>query len=134
MSSADPTRWVAVFEHDGDTEREGGPDGPFVFESYLNESTKEAAQSRIACTAARNHGASRLAWLDFDLGGEETEPHVVVASFDGVYRDRGPLVWESVLKLPHSTRTGANTLASRLECRYGASRIARLVFDEAPKN
>lgn len=134
MSAAEPTRWVAVFEHDGDTEREGGPVGPFVFESHLNESTKEAAEARIACTAARNHGASRLAWLDFELGGEETDPHVVVASFDGVNRDRGPLVWETLLKPPHSTRTGANTQASRLESRYGACRIARLVFDEAPKN
>lgn len=133
MSAADPIRWVAVFEHDGDTYRESGPEGPFVFESYLNESTKEAAQARVECTTARECGAGRLAWLDFDLSGCETDLHIVVAGFDGVNRDRGPLVWETLLKQPQSTRSAANSMASRLESRYGACRIARIVFDEPAK-
>lgn len=132
MSALQPEAWVAVFDHDGDHERRGGACGPFVFESYLRESTREAAQSRIDCKAAKDCGAGRVARLDFDLGGDPSEPHVVVAGFDGVDRTRGALVWETLLKPPHSTRKGAQTLAARLEPRYGACRVARLVFDVQP--
>ncbi len=132
MSAAAPTYWIAVFENDGDHEREGGPAGPFVFETYLNEATREAAMARISSLAAQQCGAGRLASLDFDLGGESTEPHVVVAGFDGVNRDRGPLTWETVLKPAYASRDAANKLASRLEHRYGACRIARLVFEDTP--
>lgn len=134
MSAAEPTRWVAVFEHDGDHDREGGPAGPFIFESYLNESTRDAALARISCTAARDFGAGRLALLDFELGGEQTDLHVVVSGFDGINRDLGPVVWETVLEPSNTSRAAANTLAARLEYRYGACRIARLVFDDSPKN
>jgi hypothetical protein len=124
-------RYVAVFEHDGDNERTRV--GPFVFESYLNESTLEAAIARTTCAAAKTCGRSRIARLDFDLANSwPDDMHVVVVEHDGVYRSRGPLVWETVLQNAGLIRQQAH--AERISKRagmvndYGNAHVARIVF------
>lgn len=127
-----PIYYVAVGNTDGPTMSGEPPSGPIVFEQYLNECTLENAKARLACKAMAQCGGGRLARLDFDLHGDPSEPHVVVASHDGGHKDRGPLVWEAYVVPGKSTRADVQKHAARLESRYGACRIARLVFEDHP--
>jgi hypothetical protein len=124
-------RYVAVANHDSGVDR--APDmesPPMVYETYLNDATLEAAQARLR-VMDRHNGGGRIALLDFELDGDPGEPHVIVASHDGVHPDRGPLVWEHYIGA-HTTREAVNRSAAGLERRYGACRIARLVFAQEP--
>jgi hypothetical protein len=123
-----PVYYIAVAAHDGSTDP-ADQNGPFVFEHYLNKDcTREAAASRVECAAMRKCGGGRLARLDFELGGDPSEPHVVVAAYDGVERARGPLVWETYL--PGHDRARAQYAAEGIAPRYGGAQIARVVFDD----
>jgi hypothetical protein len=123
-----PVYFVAVAAHDGSTDP-AEQNGPFVFEHYLRtDCTREAAASRVECAGMRKCGGGRLARLDFDLGGDPSEPHIVVAGHDGVSRDRGPLVWETYL--PGHDRARAERAAAGIAPRYGGARIARVVFED----
>lgn len=130
--------YVAVANHDGcppieDSEYEDPQadkyTGPIVFEQHMSECTLENARARLACKAMEQCGGGRLARLDFDLQGDPSEPHVVVASHDGVHKNR-PLVWETYVGPGKSPRDVAQAHAANIERRYGACRIARLVFEE----
>lgn len=132
------TYYVAVGNHDGyapieDSEYEDPQadeyTGPIVFEQHLSECTLENARARLACKAMEQCGGGRLARLDFDLQGDPSEPHVVVASHDGVHKNR-PLVWETYVGPGKSPRDVAQAHAANIERRYGACRIARLVFED----
>ncbi len=123
-----PVYFIAVAAHDGGPP--GDQAGPFVFEHYLRgrECTREGAAARAECEGMRKCGGGRLARLDFDLQGDPSEPHVVVAGFDGVNRDRGPLVWETYL--PTHDRARAEAAALQIAKRYGGARIARVAFTD----
>lgn len=125
-----PIYFVAVGNTDGPTMNGEPPSGPIVFEQHLNDCTLDNAMARLASKAMENCGGGRLARLDFDLHGDPSEPHVVVASHDGVHQWRGPLVWETYLMPGKATRDIANANAARMERRYGACRVARLVFED----
>lgn len=135
-----PIYYVAVGNHDGcppleDAEYEGPQadryTGPIVFEQHLSDCTLDGAKARLASKAiVERCGGGRLARLDFDLQGDPAEPHVVVAGHDGVRKDRGPLVWETYVGPGKHGRDLANMHAASLERRYGACRIARLVFED----
>lgn len=131
--------YVAVANHDGcppieDSEYEDPQadkyTGPIVFEQYLNDCTLEIAKARLACKAMEQCGGGRLARLDFDLQGDPSEPHVVVAGHDGERKDLGPLVFETYVGPGKNTRDVAQAHAASIERRYGACRIARLVFED----
>lgn len=124
-----PVYFVAVGNTDGPTMNGEPPSGPIVFEQHLNDCTLENARARLACKAMEQCGGGRLARLDFDLQGDPSEPHVVVASHDGVNKGR-PLVWETYVGPGKNTRDVAQANAARIERRYGACRIARLVFED----
>lgn len=117
--------YVAVANHDGCPR-------PIVFEQYLNDCTLEIAKARLACKAMEQCGGGRLARLDFDLQGDPSEPHVVVAGHDGERKDLGPLVFETYVGPGKNTRDVAQAHAASIERRYGACRIARLVFEDHP--
>lgn len=126
------TYYVAVGNTDGPVNPawdDEGPSGPIVFEQHLSECTLENARARLACKAMEQCGGGRLARLDFDLQGDPSEPHVVVAGHDGVQEGR-PLVWETYVEPGKATRDQAQANAARLERRYGACRVARLVFED----
>lgn len=128
--------FITVFEHDGgDAAWDIEPCGPFVHEHYLDQATRENAEARASCVAFKDMGWRRIAFLDFDLGGDPSEPHVVVMSCDGVNPSR-PLVWESYLNNPACfTREAAQRAAAALErshYRYGAGRVARVVYVTEP--
>lgn len=135
-----PIYYVAVGNHDGcpaleDAEYEDPQadryTGPIVFEQHLSDCTLEAAKARLAGKAiVERCGGGRLARLDFDLQGDPGEPHVVVAGHDGVHKDRGPLVWETYVGPGKAPRDVAQRHAGSIERRYGACRIARLVFED----
>jgi hypothetical protein len=125
-----PIYYVAVGNSDGPAVNGEPLYGPIVFEQYLNDCTLENAKARLACKAMEECGGGRLARLDFDLQGDPSEPHVVVAGHDGVNKDRGPLVWETYVEPGKHTRDVANLHAARIERRYGACRVARLVFED----
>jgi len=57
----------------------------------------------------------------------EPEVWVVVAANDGAEPKDGPLVFETYVN--KATRENALRAAAALEKRYGACRVARLVFD-----
>lgn len=128
VASGAPVYYIAVAAHDG-----GPPEdrhGPFVFEHYLNTAcSREAAAARAECAAMRQCGGGRLARLDFDLQpGQESEPHVVVADYDGVHHTKGPLVWETYL--PTHDRARAERAAEDIAKRYGGARIARVTYTD----
>jgi len=133
MSTTAPEYFVAVTDHDGG--REDDRDGPLVLEQYLKDCTREGAHARLD-QIKRNHGhGGSVARLDLDPTGDDgSAPFVVIASNDGVKGDgRGPLVWETYLPSTdrplRATRAEAQRHAAELERRYGACRIARLVFE-----
>lgn len=131
--------YVAVGNHDGCPPMEDAEyadpqadrySGPIVFEQHLIDCTLDNAKARLACKAMEQCGGGRLARLDFDLLGDPSEPHVVVAGHDGVRKDRGPLVWETYVGPGKAPRDVAQRNAASIERRYGACRIARLVFED----
>ncbi len=126
-----PVYFVAVGNSDGPAVNGEPLYGPIVFEQHLQDCTLTNAKARLACKAMEACGGGRLARLDFDMQGDPSEPHVVIASHDGV-RDNRPLVWETYVGPGKATRDQAQALAGRLERRYGACRIARLVFEDHP--
>ena len=89
---------------------------PIVFEQYLDGRQRDRMP------------AGRIATLDFELGGDPSEPHVVIASDDGQNAKSGALVWETVLIPGKHTRGESLRHAAMLERRYGACTIARLVL------
>lgn len=126
-----PTYYVAVGNSDGPAVNGEPLYGPIVFEQHLLDCTLANAKARLACKAMEQCGGGRLARLDFDMQGDPSEPHVVVASHDGSPHPwRGPLVWETYITPGKATRDTANANAAQLERRYGACRIARLVFED----
>ncbi len=126
-----PTHYIAVGNHDGPPINGEPLSGPIVFEQYLSDCTLESAKALLQCKAMEQCGGGRLAMLDFDLSnGDPEEPHVVIAGFDGVYPERGPLVWETYIPPGRHGREKALQNAASIERRYGASTVARVVYTD----